>query len=200
MTPDLIIIILILLSIIIGIIRGFIKETISLVTWIVAIVLAINYAEPLSTIMTFTKREFVRTITAFLLIFVGVGFLGALMNALIGNFIRKTPFSIPDRVLGSMFGFLRGCVLVTLLVLLAGLTPFPETTWWEKSYTIAKFEEVAIWFKERLPENNELAFHFPREHTKEKGKDKHKGKKDNEHQLTIKINDKEAPETLNIED
>jgi len=162
-TPDLVIAGIIVLSILIGILRGLVKESISLVTWIVAICLAVMYSEPLSTHMTFTSVGFVRNLTAFLLIFVGTVFVGALINFAIGGFIRKTPFSLPDRVLGSLFGLLRGMVFVTILVLLGGLTPFPETPWWKNSYAVSHFQELAIWLKDRLPDENAKVFNFPTE-------------------------------------
>src|SRR5579872_5678641 len=125
-TPDLIIVGLIALSVLIGVIRGFIKELISLITWIVAICLAVMFTEPLSKLMTFTSHEMLQMLVAFLIIFVGTIFAGAVFNFIIGSFIRQTPFSIPDRILGSFFGFLRGLVFMTILVLLGGLTSFPQ--------------------------------------------------------------------------
>lgn len=162
-TPDLIIVSLICLSILIGIARGFVKESISLITWVVAIGLSMLFTSDLASFMTFTKIPLVRMISAFLVIFVGIIFVGAIINFLIGVFIRKTPFSIPDRILGSIFGLLRGIVFVTILVLLGGLTPFPETPWWQESYAVSRFQELAIWLKEQLPEDNAKVFHFPGE-------------------------------------
>ena len=162
-TPDFIIITIILASILIGVVRGFIKESISLVTWVIAICLAVLYAAPLSAHITFTKIELVRSLSAFLIIFILTVFVGALINYLVGGFIRKTPFSMPDRVLGSAFGLLRGVVLVTILVLVAGLTPLPEEEWWQQSKSISHFQVFAMWLKEQLPEENAKAFHFPLE-------------------------------------
>ena len=172
--PDLVIVGLIALSILIGIIRGFIKELISLITWVVAITLAAMFTSSLATFMTFTHHEMVRMITAFLLIFVGTIFMGALVNFAIGSIVRKTPFSVPDRILGSLFGFLRGLVFITLLVLLGGLTSFPETTWWKHSPAIKQFQVAALWVKEQLPAEHAEGFHFqPRENKDNKdSKDK----------------------------
>src|SRR5262245_37624729 len=135
-TPDLIIIGVISLSIIIGIFRGLIKESISLATWISAIVLAVIYAASLSVHMTFTKVPFIKNLTAFLIIFIGIIFIGAIFNYSISSLVRKTIFSVPDRALGSFFGLFRGVVLIGILTLLAGLTPFPEEKWWKESYFI----------------------------------------------------------------
>ena len=165
-TPDFVILGLVLFSILIGIIRGLIKESISLITWAVAIALAILFASTLATYMTFTKIAFLQTLSAFLIIFVGTVFIGAILNFIIGSFVRKTPFSFADRVLGGLFGLLRGILFVGILILLGGLTPLPTTPWWQKSYVISQFQDFAIWLKERLPEENAKAFHFGNEKKK----------------------------------
>ncbi len=152
-----------LLSILIGIVRGFVKESISLVTWVVAIGLAVVYTTHLAEHMTFTKHSFAKNLASFLVIFVGTVFIGAIINYIIGGMIRKTPFSIPDRVLGSLFGVLRGICFITILVLVAGLTPFPQEKWWQDSYAINRFQVLAIWVKDRLPDENAKVFHFSKE-------------------------------------
>jgi len=159
-TPDLIITGIILISVLIGIVRGFIKEFISLVTWIVAIVLAAMFTTPLGQYMTFTEKPFLRSLCAFLLIFVSVVFLGAIINYVVGTFVRKTPFSAADRVLGSLFGVLRGVVFITILVLIGGLTTLPQAPWWQASYFIPRAQVVAMWLQEQLPEQHAKVFNF----------------------------------------
>jgi membrane protein required for colicin V production len=159
-TADMIIAGIMFVSILIGVVRGFVKELISLVTWVVAIVLALLYRSVFAHYLTFTKMQAVREITAFVLIFVGVVFIGAIINYFIGSMVRRTPFSVADRMLGSLFGVLRGVFFMTILVLLGGLTPFTQENWWRQSYCMRQFEILAIWLKDRLPEENAKVFHF----------------------------------------
>lgn len=168
-TGDLMIIGLIIISILIGVMRGLVKESISLVTWVLAIILAGTFASSLAEHMTFTKEVLIRTVAAFLIIFVSTVFVGALVNYLIGTFVRKTPFNTADRVLGSLFGLLRGVVFVTILILIAGLTPLPETPKWQQSFFVARFEGLAIWLKDSLPQENAQWFHFPNDPKKDEG-------------------------------
>lgn len=156
--PDLIIVAIILVSIFISFFRGFIKEVISLVSWVVAAWLAFVLASPLSKWMTFTEVESIRAVVAFLIVFVGMVFIGSLVNFMVGRFIRKTPFSMADRTLGIFFGLLRGVLVVTLLVFFAGLTPMPRDPWWQGSYSVSKFQSIALWMKGVLPE--EIGRHF----------------------------------------
>lgn len=160
-TPDLLIMGMIALSILMGVARGFVKESISLVTWVAAIALSVLYSSDLAKHISFTKNALIQGLCSFLLIFVSVVFMGALVNYMAGGFIRKTPFSVPDRVLGSVFGFLRGVVLVSVLILLAGLTSFPSSPWWQESYMVSHFQGVAMWIRDRLPDENAKVFNFP---------------------------------------
>ena len=161
---DILIVCIFLISIVIGIIRGFISESISVASWIIAAWLAIVFTPSLSDLITFTKIESMRDFIAFLIIFTCIVFLGAILNYIVHKIVRKTPFSIPDRVLGVLFGVIRGGVVVTLLVLLGGLTPFTKDAWWQESYTLDKFQVIAIWLKDRFPPEMAENFKF---HTKE---------------------------------
>lgn len=170
--PDIFIAGAILLSIIIGLLRGLIKESISLVTWIIAIMLAVIFSPGLAEHMTFTQVAFIQTVTAFFIIFISSVLIGSIVNFFIGKLIRKTPFSSPDRALGAVFGLLRGVVVVTIVVLLAGLTPVPTSSWWQQSFSIEKFEVLAIWVKDRLPEEHAKPFNFPEHSPAKQDKDK----------------------------
>lgn len=158
--PDFLILIIIGISVVISFVRGFIKEVISLISWILSAWIGFMLAGPLSSVVAFTKVESINTLVAFLIVFVGLVFLGALVNFLVGRVIRKTPFSVPDRMLGVGFGFLRGFLIVTLMVFFAGLTPMPNDDWWNKSFTITKLENVAEWLRDRLPERIAKQFEY----------------------------------------
>ncbi len=175
--PDFIILMIILVSVAISFFRGFIKEVISLVTWVVAAWLAFMLASPLSGLMTFTEVQSVRAIIAFMVVFIGLIFLGSIVNFLVGKFIRKTPFSLADRTLGIGFGFLRGFLLVTLIVFFAGLTPLPKDDWWQQSFTLSQVEKVALWFKDLLPESMGEHFEFDPEPNSDSDSDSDPGKK-----------------------
>ena len=155
---DTIIVLIIIGSVIISLIRGFIKEAISLVSWLTAAWLAVVFAKPVSKYITFTQMSAVKVFIAFLLIFIATVFIGAIVNYTIGRVVRNTPFSVPDRTLGMIFGFARGIIVVGFLVLLAGLTPFPKEPWWQASYMVVQFQNLAEWLRDRFP--NDVAQHF----------------------------------------
>lgn len=156
--PDLIILSLIAISVVISFVRGFIKEFISLLSWVFAAWIAFVFSKPLSSWITFVDIESMRILIAFLVIFILMVFAGAIVNYLVGKVIRKTPFSLPDRMLGVGFGFLRGMAIVCLVIFFAGLTPLPKDAWWKQSFTVSQFEKAAVWFKDLLPDN--MGKHF----------------------------------------
>ncbi len=79
--------------------------------------------------------------------------LGAIINFLASKLVDKTGLTGTDRLLGIVFGVARGGVIVAILVLLAGLTPFPQDPWWQDSQFIGYFEELAMWMRSYLPDD-----------------------------------------------
>ena len=54
-------------------------------------------------------------------------------------------------MLGVVFGVARGAVIVAILVLLAGLTPVPQDSWWQQSQLLGYFQDFALWMRDFLP-------------------------------------------------
>lgn len=150
---DLIIMIILGLSVGLSFIRGFIKELISLLSWVIGIWLAIVYCHELAAFMTFTQVELIRVGVAFLAIFVPTVFFGAVINLAITSIVRKTPFSLPDRVLGMAFGFVKAGLFLSVLVLVGTLTDLPKESWWQQSKLIKPLELSASVIKSYLPED-----------------------------------------------
>ena len=65
--------------------------------------------------------------------------------------IKKTGLSGTDRMVGIFFGVARGCMVVALLVLVAGLTALPQDPWWSESQFMHYFQDMAIWLRQFLP-------------------------------------------------
>lgn len=58
-----------------------------------------------------------------------------------------------DGVLGAFFGFMRGWLLVLLIVLLAGLTKLPQTLFWRDALFSKTLQNVALLAKDLLPDD-----------------------------------------------
>jgi membrane protein required for colicin V production len=55
--------------------------------------------------------------------------------------------------MGSLFGLLRGMLLVTLLVMLAGFTDLPKKPFWREAWSSKTLQSVALLTKDYLPES-----------------------------------------------
>jgi membrane protein required for colicin V production len=149
---DIVILALIVLSAILSLFRGFVKEALALATWLIALWVAMSFYEPFATWLSqWITLASAQKITAFAVLFVCVLLLGAVINYLASKLVSRTGLTGTDKMLGIVFGIARGGVIVAILVLLAGLTPFPQDSWWQDSQFLGYFEEFALWMRSFLP-------------------------------------------------
>ncbi|QLF91881.1 CvpA family protein [Pseudomonas sp. ABC1] len=142
------IIAIIVVSSLISLSRGFVKEALSLLTWIVAGVVAWMFGGALSHhLAPFVSTPSAQVIGACIILFVLTLLLGALVNFLVGELIRVTGMSGTDRFLGMVFGAARGGLLIVVLVGLLSLAPVQEDLWWRESTLIPHFLLIADWSK-----------------------------------------------------
>jgi len=144
MTPfDWIIVAIIVLSAIVAASQGFLREVISLLGLIVGLSLALwNYrllASPMSHVI---HSERIVDALAFLLIAFGVMIVFGLFGRLIAALAHTAGLGPLDRLLGAVFGILRGCILVVIAII--ALAAFlPQTTWLRGSKLAPYFLSVA---------------------------------------------------------
>ncbi len=147
------------ISALVSLVRGFVREAISLASLLLAFWVATQFSTQVGEMLSGKiSVPSVRVGVAFGLLFVFTLFAGGLVNYLAGLLVRKTGLSGTDRMLGLLFGILRGGAIVTLLVLAAGLTPLPKDPWWHASQFITHFQELAVWLRTQLPPD--IASHF----------------------------------------
>jgi membrane protein required for colicin V production len=143
---------LVLVSLIIGLVRGFIKEAFSLVTWILGIWVGLSFSREFSSFLEQSiSYPSARIAAAFAILFVMTLVLGGLISFLLGVLVNKTGLTGTDRFAGMIFGIVRGMVVVSILVMLAGLTPLPEDSWWKESKLIPPFQSLAVWLRDHVP-------------------------------------------------
>ncbi len=142
------------ISILVGALRGFIKEVLSLAVWIAAFVFAYYYSGTLAIEMEgFVELPSARVALAFAALFLGILLTGGLLIYLVSELVEKTGLSGTDRLLGGVFGGLRGLVIVLVLILATGLTPIPQDPWWQQSRSIQSLLPLAQWSTKFLPES-----------------------------------------------
>ena len=125
-----------LLSVLVGLWRGLVFEVMSLAGWVVAYFAAPSLATLLVEVwprLGDSLDPSGQRLLALLLAFVGVLLLWGLASKLLKTLIQASPLSLLDRLGGAGFGALRGVLIVLVAVLVAGATPFAESSTWRAS-------------------------------------------------------------------
>lgn|SRR5690606_25877290 len=137
-------------SMVVSLMRGFTVEALSLVTWIAAFVIARLFSLPLAVLLAdFIDPPSARQPLAFVALFVMTLIVGALIRHLVKQVVNATGLSGTDRTLGTVFGALRGALLVVVaLAVLSRTTQMPGDPWWQQSELIPHFLLVETWTAE----------------------------------------------------
>ncbi|MEM7206758.1 MAG: CvpA family protein [Pseudomonadota bacterium] len=158
---DYVILGIITVSSLISVWRGFLKEIFSLGAWIAAGIVTFTFAGTVAVLVPdFVQSPTLRLAIAAFVLFVATLFLGGVVNYLIHKAMAKVGLTGTDRLLGLLFGIARGVIIVLVIVLLAGLTPLPQESWWQNAVLIDYFVSATLWLQSYLPESvtNYLAY------------------------------------------
>lgn len=142
------------LSILIGLMRGLVAEVLSLVVWVAAFVVATWFGPDVAALFeNAISLSVARISLGYAICFIGVLLLGALIRFAARRLIWSTGLSGIDRLLGVVFGFVRGVLVVTLVVFLVGLTAMTRESWWQHSTLLPQFQATAAWLGQNIPAN-----------------------------------------------
>lgn len=139
------------LSVLMGLWRGFIGEAIALACWVLAFWVAWTFGAQLAAQFTAITLPSARLVLGYAICFVGVLIAGALVGFLMRKLIAGSGLSGSDRMLGMVFGLIRGLAIVTITVLILKFTPLPQDPWWKESKLLPTFENAAKWLSTKLP-------------------------------------------------
>jgi len=158
---DMTVIVVVILSALISLWRGFARELLSLLNWAAAVTLSVYFGESVAAMMPASLGpDSVRSIAGFAAIFIGTLLLGAIINAFVNMLIARIGLGGTDRMLGMLFGVMRGAAVVTLVVLLAGLTALPKNPIWQSSQSLPYFQKMAEQVITYLPPELASQFNF----------------------------------------
>jgi membrane protein required for colicin V production len=142
------------LSTLFAFVRGVIRELCALIAWVVGCLAALAFT-PLvgGWLPDALGHPALRYLVAFALILIAALLLGAVIAWPLVKVVRAAGLGFVDRFLGSIFGLMRGLLIVVALVLVAGLTQLPRSAWWQDSVLAMPLVAAAL----------ALATHLPRE-------------------------------------
>lgn len=119
--------------------RGFVREAFSLAGWVAALVVARLYGGEMEVFL----REYVQTpslrqLLAFASLFVATLVVFAVLGYLFMSLVHAAGLNWSDRLLGGVFGLLRGLILV--LAILIMVSPYTrKDPWWQHSALVPVF-------------------------------------------------------------
>lgn len=148
---DYVVLAILLSSLIIGTLRGLVKEILSLISWVVAFVVANAYGAALAPMLTVIPGETVRLMVAFVALFLGSRILMGLVMMAVDLMLKATGLSPANRLLGALFGLARGGVIVLAAVIVCGMTALPKQAFWTGAVTSPMAEDGARLVKTLLP-------------------------------------------------
>jgi membrane protein required for colicin V production len=153
---DVLILLVLLASTIYGLLRGFVREAVSLVFWIVAIWAAWKFAPLLEPHLGGLLADpAVSPWVARLIVLILVLLVGMIVGMLIRHFTTSVGLGPLDRALGLLFGLVRGCLLVGLMIIGAELLQLNHEPWWTQSKLVPYGETVGDWLRAMVGERGE---------------------------------------------
>lgn len=119
---DFAILVVVGLSCILGLWRGLIREVLVLVSWIAIVLVSWLYIRSLANLMQdFIEQPVLQTLIAFLIIFFGVVLLRLGLTKVLRSMLKLAGLALMDRILGGVFGVLRGVLIVCVVLYLVGI-------------------------------------------------------------------------------
>ena len=142
---------------VISLFKGFIKEAMSLVRLAAAVMIGYLFAGEVSALFrdSIKNPEFAYAIAYFAL-FIATMIVGTIISSLMKGIITAVGLGPIDKILGAMFGAIKGTMLVVLLTTLVNLTPLNNHELWTDSALVPEFIQIAAWSQKNLNLENVL--------------------------------------------
>jgi membrane protein required for colicin V production len=153
---DVFLILVLLGSTIIGLLRGLVREAVSLLFWIVAIWAAWKLGPGVEPHLGGLLADpNVAPWVGRLVILVLVLLAGWVIGMLLSYFTRSLGLGWIDRILGLLFGLLRGLVLMGLIIIGGELLNLNHEEWWGRSKLVPFGETVGDWLRAMVGEKGD---------------------------------------------
>lgn len=154
---DAILFALMLVSALLAMVRGFSREILSVISWLVAAAAAFFFYEPLTPYFSeYISSETVAMVASAATIFLVTLIIVSYITLRIADFIIDSRIGALDRVLGFVFGAVRGLLLVVVAMLFFNwLAPENQPEWVAKAWSKPYLDNFGQQLVAALPENPE---------------------------------------------
>ncbi len=151
---DFTVIAIVILSALLGWWRGVVYEVLSLLGWIVAYITARLFAISAAPYMPdVLDTEASRIAAAFVVLFIVILIVAGIAAGLLSKLVKWVGLVRLDRSLGTLFGMLRGVLVVLVLILLSGLTSLPQQPFWRDAVLSEPLGRLALAGLTLLPDS-----------------------------------------------
>ena len=133
------------LSLLLGMWRGIVQEVLSLAGWVAAFYVSQMYAPMAAAWLPMEgSSQMLRYAAGFVVVFIAVLVVTVLVSWVVKKLVSAVGLGPLDRLLGSMFGLMRGVVILLAVTVFVGMTPMRETEAWKQA-------QGAQWLQQFLP-------------------------------------------------
>lgn len=135
------------MSIALSLWRGFVREAVSLAGWIAAFIIANLFVGEMATLLSqWIVNVTGRYVAAAAVLFVGTLVVVGVLGKMAAQVVRVTGLTVLDRLLGTVFGFTRGLIIVLVLVyLLRHLAPPQNLVWLDQAQLMPHIDILGQW-------------------------------------------------------
>ena len=153
---DILISLVLLVSVLIGAARGFVRELVALIFWIAAIWSAWVFGPHVEPYLGgLLSAPQVRVWAGRVVVLVFVLCIGALVGFILGLLARGSGLGWLDRLMGVMFGCVRGMLLLGVLAICGELLHLNQEPWWQHAKLSPYCETVGDWLRAMVGEKGE---------------------------------------------
>ena len=134
----------ILICVLVSMMRGAVAEITSLASWVVSFMAARLFAEAFAdAFLTSLQPRAVSVAAGFILVFAAAWLVQYLLRSLLSSALAAMGLGSLNRMLGGVFGAVKGILIMTLVVLVCSFTDLPKTQDWRESVSAIYFETLA---------------------------------------------------------
>ena len=140
------------LSSVFGFWRGVVSEILGLLAWVAAFFAARAWSQAAAEILSpWLANPAWRAAAGFVAVFVATLLVFAFARFLLSRLLRAVGLGFADRILGALFGVLRGVLMVLVVVLVCGLSDLPRQPWWREAWLAPPMETAVLAARPWLP-------------------------------------------------